>query len=47
MSGIQCGGLPFADRDDGTVQGHWLPAPLGKRVLRPGGAEIIALRPRS
>lgn len=33
-------GLPFAGRDDGTVQGHWLLARMGKRVLRPGGAEL-------
>ncbi|MFB9830789.1 class I SAM-dependent methyltransferase [Actinoallomurus acaciae] len=30
----------FADRDDDTVQGHWLLARLGKRVLRPGGVEL-------
>jgi SAM-dependent methyltransferase len=32
--------LPFAGRDDETVQGHWLLARLGKRVLRPGGVEL-------
>lgn len=32
--------LPFADRDDDAVQGHWLLARLGKRVLRPGGVEL-------
>ncbi|MGE3289604.1 MAG: cyclopropane-fatty-acyl-phospholipid synthase family protein [Pseudonocardia sp.] len=32
--------LPAAGRDDGSVQGHWLLARLGKRVLRPGGAEL-------
>lgn len=29
--------LPRTSRDDDTVQGHWLLARLGKRVLRPGG----------
>lgn len=29
--------LPRAGRDDDTVQGHWLLARLGKKVLRPGG----------
>lgn len=29
--------LPRAHRADDTVQGHWLLARLGKRVLRPGG----------
>ena len=32
--------LPFESRDDDDVQGHWLLARLGKRVLRPGGAEL-------
>lgn len=32
--------LPFASRPDDTVQGHWLLARLGKRVLRPGGVEL-------
>jgi SAM-dependent methyltransferase len=32
--------LPFASRDDDAVQGHWLLARLGKRVLRPGGVEL-------
>lgn len=34
------GALPSADRDDATMQGHWLLARLGKRVLRPGGVEL-------
>jgi len=34
------GPLPFAGRDDESVQGHWLLARLGKRVLRPGGVEL-------
>lgn len=29
--------MPGADRDDSRVQGHWLLARLGKKVLRPGG----------
>ena len=29
--------LPWASRGDDAVQGHWLLARLGKRVLRPGG----------
>lgn len=33
-------GLPFAGRGDEAVQGHWLLARLGKRVLRPGGIEL-------
>ncbi|MBS4729348.1 methyltransferase domain-containing protein [Mycobacterium sp. SM1] len=32
--------LPAARRTDDTVQGHWLLARLGKRVLRPGGLEL-------
>lgn len=32
--------LPFAERADEAVQGHWLLARLGKRVLRPGGIEL-------
>lgn len=32
--------LPQASRDDDAVQGHWLLARLGKRVLRPGGIEL-------
>jgi len=32
--------LPLATRHDAAVQGHWLLARLGKRVLRPGGAEL-------
>ena len=30
--------MPFATRDDDAVQGHWLPARLGKRGLRPADA---------
>jgi hypothetical protein len=33
-------GLPSAQRPDDAVQGHWLLARLGKRVLRPGGIEL-------
>src|SRR3954465_4890350 len=32
--------LPLATRDEAAVQGHWLLAHLGKRVLRPGGVEL-------
>lgn len=32
--------LPQAGRPTEDVQGHWLLARLGKRVLRPGGAEL-------
>ncbi|MDI1288519.1 MAG: methyltransferase domain-containing protein [bacterium] len=32
--------LPHADRPTEDVQGHWLLARLGKRVLRPGGAGL-------
>ena len=32
--------LPRSNRDDEHVQGHWLLARLGKRVLRPGGVEL-------
>lgn len=32
--------LPLADRAVEAVQGHWLLARLGKRVLRPGGIEL-------
>ena len=32
--------MPFATRDDDAVQGHWLLARLGKRVLRQGGVEL-------
>jgi SAM-dependent methyltransferase len=32
--------LPSPTRADDTVQGHWLLARLGKRVLRPGGVEL-------
>lgn len=31
---------PLSNRDDDTIQGHWLLARLGKRVLRPGGAKL-------
>lgn len=34
--------LPGASRDDDRVQGHWLLARLGKRVLRPGGVELTS-----
>lgn len=37
MSGHEDNALPFAGRHDDAVQGHWLLARLGKRVLRPGG----------
>jgi SAM-dependent methyltransferase len=32
--------LPLAQRKTEDVPGHWLLARLGKRVLRPGGAEL-------
>ncbi len=32
--------LPSQNRADDSVQGHWLLARLGKRVLRPGGVEL-------
>ncbi len=32
--------LPQAGRRTEDVQGHWLLARMGKRVLRPGGAEL-------
>lgn len=32
--------LPFAERKTADLPGHWLLARLGKRVLRPGGAEL-------
>ncbi len=38
--GEHSGDLPFADRQDSAVQGHWLLARLGKRVLRPGGVGL-------
>lgn len=38
MSGASA--LPSADRDDASIQGHWLLVRLGKRVLRPGGIEM-------
>lgn len=34
--------IPMADRPIDQVQGHWLLARLGKRVLRPGGKELTA-----
>jgi len=32
--------VTIRDRDDTVAQGHWVLARLGKRVLRPGGAEL-------
>ncbi|KAB7789024.1 methyltransferase, partial [Bifidobacterium leontopitheci] len=32
--------LPQADRDPEHMQGHWVLAQLGKRVLRPGGERL-------
>jgi SAM-dependent methyltransferase len=32
--------VPAGNRPDDDVQGHWLLARLGKRVLRPGGVEL-------
>lgn len=32
--------LPLSNRSDDHLQGHWLLARLGKRVLRPGGVEL-------
>ncbi|HTQ18132.1 class I SAM-dependent methyltransferase [Mycobacterium sp.] len=32
--------LPSSNRPDENIQGHWLLARLGKRVLRPGGVEL-------
>ncbi|WP_421840439.1 class I SAM-dependent methyltransferase [Mycobacterium sp.] len=32
--------MPLANRADDNVQGHWLLARLGKRVLRPGGVAM-------
>lgn len=41
MAGTKTSGsLPSADRDDASMQGHWLLVRLGKRVLRPGGIEM-------
>ncbi|BBY08267.1 class I SAM-dependent methyltransferase [Mycobacterium noviomagense] len=40
MPGIRRTTLPKANRGDDTAAGHWLLARLGKRVLRPGGAEL-------
>lgn len=35
-------GRRAAGRPDAEVQGHWLLARLGKRVLRPGGADLTS-----
>lgn len=40
MTDVERNELPSTDRDDDAVQGHWLLARLGKRVLRPGGVEL-------
>lgn len=32
--------LPQSDRDPAHLQGHWLLARIGKRVLRPGGKKL-------
>ena len=32
--------LPQSDRDPAHLQGHWLLARIGKRVLRPGGRKL-------
>ncbi|WP_369226508.1 hypothetical protein AB5J52_37995 [Streptomyces sp. R39] len=37
--------LPGAGLDAVRMPGHWLPARLGKRVLRPGGAELTRWMP--
>lgn len=34
--------LPYADRPIETAPGHWVLARAGKRVLRPGGADLSA-----
>lgn len=36
----QAGALPQSDRDVAHMQGHWLLARIGKRVLRPGGEKL-------
>ena len=41
-SGAVTPGRPAAGRSDADVQGHWLLARLGKRVLRPGGADLTS-----
>ena len=41
-SGAVTPGRPAAGRSDADVQGHWLLARLGKRVLRPGGAGLTS-----
>ena len=40
MTDVERNELPSTDRYDDAVQGHWLLARLGKRVLRPGGVEL-------
>lgn len=40
MQNTDASPLPFAERRIEDVPGHWLLARLGKRVLRPGGAEL-------
>ena len=40
QGGAQLPSSPGSNRADDTVQGHWLLARLGKRVLRPGGVEL-------
>lgn len=40
MTGSPAEKLPATDRSTEKVAGHWLLARLGKRVLRPGGAEL-------
>lgn len=40
MSGVDHSTVPQAQRRIEDVQGHWLLARLGKRVLRPGGAAL-------
>ncbi|WP_240542117.1 methyltransferase domain-containing protein [Bifidobacterium sp. CP2] len=39
-SDIPASRLPQADRDAEHMQGHWVLAQLGKRVLRPGGERL-------
>jgi SAM-dependent methyltransferase len=40
QGGAQLPSRPGSNRADDVVQGHWLLARLGKRVLRPGGIEL-------
>jgi SAM-dependent methyltransferase len=40
QGGAQLPSRPGSNRADDAVQGHWLLARLGKRVLRPGGIEL-------